>query len=394
MPSAWLEKKRNKHGINYLLRWEWQEPDPSDPNKTITLRDSKACGPSKPYANEQEELKRRELIEGAPATQPGQQHLKTAMEAYLKDARTYKNAKTTDNFDEPALNLLLQFAGNRLMADFRGNELQGRIVVRERAGTTLIRNWKIWLMQECEHARGIGYKPNGARIWMTAARTFFNYFGIHPNPFDQVEMPSKEEVGTLITDAQAREIPKLIPWRVARAMVFDLLTGLRREELLSLDWSKVNYFYDTEKNLLSGTIEVKGKGGRSRVIELVPAAIAVLGPKQEYGLVFNGVTKDMLKHYTKKLADHWSPAGREHKMRLRFHDFRHNWATRAAKRLGLADWMGKGGWKSITSARGYLHYFEGPREETALDYGFSPTIPPLKEPINPKVIDLQLVAPS
>lgn len=372
MPSAWLELRRNKHGRNYLLRWENKIPDPDNPGQWKIERGAEAVGPSKAEANQKKEEKLDELKNGAPPDNPLEMSLGRAIDRYLEDAATFKGAHTVKHFDRPALQLLAAFAGRqRLLKDFRGHDMTGRQVVRRRPGPQLVLDWKMWLLSH-PHKKGVGYNANSTRIWMRCARTFLGYWGVHPNPFDQIEMPAAVPVGVLLTDEQVRQIPDMVPPDVARAFLFDLLTGLRRGELLTLRWEKISYMQRGD-GLVAGLADVTGKTG-ARTVTLDPVAVHFLGPHQQGGPVFETMTKDRIKHYTAVLAKKFGLP------RLRGHDFRHNWATRAARRLALHEWLARGGWRSIQSAKGYLHLFNGERDQGALDYGLSPTILPLSRP--------------
>lgn len=304
--------------------------------------------------------------------------LGAAIDAYLADAATYKKKITVDHFDRPALNLLQEFADEKnvlRLGDLRGDDMIGRRAVLKRRGTDIIRAWKIWLMAPDEDG-DTRYNAHTTDMWMRCGSTFLNYYGIHPNPFDQVERPATEAVGTLLTDAQVRRVPEILPWRVARAVLFAFMSGLRRSGILSLDYRQVRPLAHPKPEAAAEvTVTEKSRAGRppqTRTLDIPAVAIAYISPLKDNGPVFGDLTPNIITHYTKVLAKALKLG------RFRFHDCRHNWGTRAARRLTLDDWMRQGGWRSLSSAHAYLHLFRGRREEGPLDYGLSPSIPPIK----------------
>jgi integrase len=118
---------------------------------------------------------------------------------------------------------------------------------------------------------------------------------------------------------------------------------------------------------------------KERILELNSLAMRVINPIPAKGLVFPGITEDMIKYYTQKVAKAFGLS------RVRFHDFRHNWSDRKAQTSDLGAWMNAGGWKSVQSARGYLSQLRT-RRGTAInvDYGIEevPTNCPLKPQIS------------
>ena len=129
-------------------------------------------------------------------------------------------------------------------------------------------------------------------------------------------------------------------------------TGLRKSNLLQLDWSEVD--------LSSGLITVTVKGNKRHSVRLTPATKAALvtGVKVRKGKVFD--TRNVRKRWDKAVAD----AGLHD---FRFHDLRHTCATwmRMAG-ADLADICEALGHSSVTVTMRYAH-IEPEHHVTAFD---------------------------
>lgn len=125
-----------------------------------------------------------------------------------------------------------------------------------------------------------------------------------------------------------------------------LLTGMRLQEILGLKWSEVR----------GSEIRLPGnrtKSGYPRTVYLVAEAQALL-PKRgdEASLVFRGAFDGGL----------WNNFGREWRRareaarlpRVRFHDLRHEWASRYVEAGGtLIELMQAGGWRTLAQVQRY-----------------------------------------
>jgi integrase len=94
-----------------------------------------------------------------------------------------------------------------------------------------------------------------------------------------------------------------------------IVTGLRRTNIMKLDWSQVS--------LTERTITVKVKGGGEHVVKIAPTLMAILSTKQaRKGPVFD--TTNFRRHWDQAVKD----AGLEN---FRFHDLRHTFGSWARK---------------------------------------------------------------
>jgi integrase len=142
-------------------------------------------------------------------------------------------------------------------------------------------------------------------------------------------------------------------------------TGLRMGELLALRWGEVDFAAETIRVVRSFTLggESGPKSGRGRSVPMiadVATALARFSQREHFtgdaDLVFAGVigehldSNEVRKIYHKAL-DH---AGLR---RLRFHDLRHTFGTRAVEKaesiLELKEWMGHA---NMQTTMRYLHY--------------------------------------
>ena len=113
-----------------------------------------------------------------------------------------------------------------------------------------------------------------------------------------------EDIKKILAKAQEKDIEL---WRI---FTFYLWTATRRREGLGLEWPKVR--------LERKTCIVRGKGGRERLIPLLPAAVDALEPiKKDIGRVFPAWHPDTVSHKFHKIA---TDCG----INARLHDLRHS----------------------------------------------------------------------
>jgi len=97
-----------------------------------------------------------------------------------------------------------------------------------------------------------------------------------------------------------------------RIIKFALWTGLRRKEIASLTW----------QNVYDDTARIIGKGGKERIIPLLPEAKKAMGPKKDIGYVFHHWSD--LNRYSKEFKKIARAVGIED---ATFHNLRHTAAT-------------------------------------------------------------------
>ena len=176
------------------------------------------------------------------------------------------------------------------------------------------------------------------------------------NPVSKVpkEKEDNERDRWLTKDDEERLLEYCPTW-LKEIVVFDLNTGLRQDELLSLEWFRVN--------LLQRTILInKSKNGKPRTIPLNQTALNLLLNKSEdkvksvKGIVFtsSACTKidasNLRRDYNKAL----DKAEIED---FKFHDLRHTFATRLAQKgVDLYKISKLLGHKDIRMTQRYAHH--------------------------------------
>jgi integrase len=128
-----------------------------------------------------------------------------------------------------------------------------------------------------------------------------------------------------------------------RASTLALLSGMRRSEVFGLEWRSVS----SERIRLTET-----KSGKAREIPLTKAMKDVLPPRHiDNGLVFRTREGDRVPDG----YDLWRKAATDSKRPwVRFHDLRHEWASRYVEAGGdLVSLMEVGGWSQLSLVQRY-----------------------------------------
>lgn len=121
---------------------------------------------------------------------------------------------------------------------------------------------------------------------------------------DLLRIIMPEDIKKILAKAQEKDVEL---WRL---FTFYIWTATRRREGLGLEWPKVR--------LERKTCIVRGKGGRERLIPLLPAAVEALEPvKKDIGRVFPAWHPDTVSHKFHKIA---TDCG----VNARLHDLRHS----------------------------------------------------------------------
>lgn len=391
MPSVWLAKRRNKHGINYLAMWEIRpkgtdgRPSKGKDGKPVRIVGSESCGPSKEFAFKRVNAIREELYAGKLQIKPAVRLVSVPnfAEEYLRNCQTTKALNTFRNFDTPAMNSFKEWFGNKPLSMIE---------------TQTLFDWRDALLDDDKKAVTVDMR-------LRALCTALNYAKekgyVTTNPFDSVRKsslyPEVAEVARYISQEEIKNlIPKLRP-QVARAFYFMLHTGLRHEELLSLDWKMIhaptNGLWTMEITRASAHGIASGKNtktGKSRIVKIPDKArtIEVLGNRRESGKVFYWKTRTVIGKDL-RLVSRDIGLGR-----IRAHDIRHTWATNFMYKTGnVFELLYYGGWSSMASAAVYQHirrrdepveypefpyYFHTKRQELALTAGSPRLLPSIK----------------
>lgn len=115
---------------------------------------------------------------------------------------------------------------------------------------------------------------------------------------------SRKEVNKIL------EYSKRVNHEMWRIITFALWTGCRRQEITNLKWQDVT----------ENTCRIIGKGGKERIVYLLPDALKAMGTKRDIGPVFKRIHKDTVSHQFKALADACN-------IKAHFHNLRHTAAT-------------------------------------------------------------------
>lgn len=312
-----------------------------------------SCGPLKEHAEKFRARKLEELYAGklGIAAAPTDTLWPEFAARYLAHCKAHKAARTYANFDKWAVDSFTEFIGNKPLVGIRNEDVE---------------RWERGLLER--------YSPNTVRIRLRAVRTAFNW-AVREGLITRCpsfHMPPAIDVGRTLSDTEVSALMDALPDWLKAPVVFALHTGLRRGEMLSLTWERVQR---PENGLWEA--EIGGVGGpttktrRSRVIPIHPRAREAMGPPRVRGLVFD-LPESSIVH---ALAD----ATRKAKLgRVRFHDLRHTWATRYMQATGdLFGLMRLGGWSSMGSVRVYQHLTKA-RSDSVVLVNYLPDLPTKK----------------
>lgn len=99
-------------------------------------------------------------------------------------------------------------------------------------------------------------------------------------------------------------------YEIYRLAVFALWTGCRLQECLAAEW----------QNFDGSSIKICGKGGKERVVPVMPAALEVMGDRRDIGRIFAKLHPDTVSHRFSAIAVSAGCA-------KTFHGLRHSAAT-------------------------------------------------------------------
>lgn len=163
------------------------------------------------------------------------------------------------------------------------------------------------------------------------------------NPFSGIRLGKPTPGGRALSDGEIAQLLKCLADEVKRAVVFALYTGMRRGEIVSLQWWQVGEDLIT----IPGS---KSKSGRERTILIHPKARQQMGQRggdEDY--VFSITAQDFNKEFTEA----WRSADIG---RVRIHDLRHTWLTRFMENSDdLPAALDQGGWKYYGNDAPYQH---------------------------------------
>jgi integrase len=159
---------------------------------------------------------------------------------------------------------------------------------------------------------------------------------------------SKEDPGQpdRLSDEDVEAIVAKLPSVYRNPTLLALMTGMRQREILDLTWGEVR----------GGEVWLPGsrtKSGYPRTVYLAPEAVGLLPRRgKDEELVFRGPEGGGLAD---NVGREWRRARKAAKLpRVRFHDLRHEWASRYVEAGGtLIELMQAGGWRTLSQVQRY-----------------------------------------
>lgn len=221
---------------------------------------------------------------------------------------------------------------NMILSDFRRSHVQEFITWRR---------GKVFSAHDNSRAKG---KVSNATINRDIAclSSFFTYcirkeYIMTNNPVALSKLKENNEREVRLSRVQLEEFlskSQSIDIMLYNVVAIALLTGMRRKEIFSLEWSEVHY--DNSIIILSAR---KTKSKKARIVPITPAARDILlSMKNKSHLVVGNYTSDMLRKQWKKLLKQVAFGKIGDGTDLHFHDLRHVYAqTLLDQGVGLED---------------------------------------------------------
>ena len=258
---------------------------------------------------------------------------------YLEHCRTYKSPRTITAMDRPALKSFSNFIGDVRLSEIAQDKCMS------------------WMA--CEKRR---LKLNSLNTIVSAVRAFLNYCvrtgRLSINPLSRVKLPPPTFAGRLLSDDEIHKFLSRIERQdIRNACLVSLYAGLRSQEIAALDssWIVGDFIVIPPE---------KSKSRRGRMIMIHPEIADILSKD---GSIFGFTAKTLRYHVAKA----WRAAGLG---RIRFHDMRHNWATRFLEMVkDPKPVMDAGGWATEASMRPYQHMTRARQKQIlGIHYGLHP----------------------
>ena len=194
-----------------------------------------------------------------------------------------------------------------------------------------ISKYKVLRLDECAKPATINRELAMLSKAFTLALEDWEWINGNDKPFSKIpyEKENNERDRWLTEDDECRLIKHCPAW-LSDIVVFALNTGLRQDELLSLQWSRVSF--EREDMLIDKT-----KSGKPRAVPLNQIVINILNQRSKAKIrtikdlvfpTFSG-TKILPSNLRRAFYEALRKAGIEN---FKFHDLRHTFATRLAQR--------------------------------------------------------------
>lgn len=336
MPSVWIEPYQNKRGKAWIVRWQVEIRDPVTGKLLDHIRDAEACGPSKPYAEKRKTEIRDELEAGRhPKKRFLGLDLFTLLDRYDSEKKGSLAENTYNNWIRPALEGFKAWKGNTLASMIEQKDFV---------------DWRNAMTED-------GLSPATVKGRLRDLMIAFAWavdqdlLDRHPVRKRKNIFPQVKPAGRYITAEEVAQILSELPERPRRACYLVLHQGLRKEELLRLDWRQV--YTQAEPWVLD---ILPGKNGDAREVTAHPNVAKMLGLPRPAGQLINGLTEDILDNHLPDALRRLKARGTD-LGRVRLHDFRHTWATNFMWKHGdVFRLMREGGWRSLAAAKVYQHF--------------------------------------
>ena len=232
----------------------------------------------------------------------------------------------------------------------------------ERLGPDAIEHWRAGL--SCCNRTSQKYLIVLNGIFKRAMKVY----KLPSNPMALVERPRVRHASQIdvLSATEVRALVRAAPSELYSALFLTAaFTGLRMGELLALRWGEVDFAAETIRVVRSFTLggESSPKSGRGRSVPMVAdvaTALARLSQREHFigddDLVFAGLIGGHLDSNQVRTVYH-KALERAGLRRLRFHDLRHTFGTRAVEKaesiVELKEWMGHA---NVQTTMRYLHY--------------------------------------
>ncbi|MDG6004969.1 MAG: site-specific integrase [Candidatus Brocadia sp.] len=177
---------------------------------------------------------------------------------------------------------------------------------------------------------------------------------IKENPVSKVSKEKENKRERWLSEDEEKKLLENSPQWLRDIIVFAVYTGLREDELLSLQWSRVNLFNKT-------IVIQETKSGKPRTIPLLETALNILTEKSkvrnlksEFVFLSNAATKIDCHNLIRAFNNTTRKAGIQD---IRFHDLRHTFATKLSQRgyseKKISELLGH---YSIVMTERYIHH--------------------------------------
>ena len=257
-------------------------------------------------------------------------------ERYMAEhSKIYKTLKSSRR-DEGAFKCLSNIFGSLMLAEITSAKISDYQSLRIREGVkpaTILRELSI-----------LRHAINLAVQWEW----------VEKNPFSKVklEQPNNKIERWITIEEEKRLLDASLPW-LKDIIIFALNTGMRQDEILSLQWSQVDLFRRTVSLLITKNKEKRTTPLNQTVYELLKDNSKV---RHISGYVFPSQAGTKIDA-SNLLKTFYSARKRADLEDVRFHDLRHTFATRLVQAgVDLSVVKELLGHKSITMTMRYAHH--------------------------------------